>query len=95
MEKLQSLTAGQLQELDLLITRAQEKGRTLRDLVKYTEDTDGLADAHHPLYYDFSERDRQLIAQIRDLFSQISATVPLQRLIEMRAQAVQTLKQRG
>jgi hypothetical protein len=89
MENVRSLTASQLEQLDLIITRAQEKNRAPGDLVRYTEDTEGLVDAHH--FFDLSERDRGLLTQIQDLASQIEATVPLSRLMELRAQAVRSM----
>jgi hypothetical protein len=89
--KNRSLTASQLAHVDLIITRAQENGRFAQDLVRYTEDTEGVADAHHP-FFDFSEHDLSLIAQIQSLAQRLEAKVRLGKLIELRGEAVRNLK---
>lgn len=85
-----SLKASQLAFIDLLITRAQEKGRVSTDRITSDDDTVGIADAHHPLF-DLSEHDLRIIQQMNQLASQLQFTTTLADLTEMRARAVKEL----
>jgi len=95
MKKSPSLTPSELLSIDRLITRAQEKGLTLKDQVK-TSITDAQAqatpDAHHPLF-DISEHDQHILAQIVQLTSKLEHSVSLGELIELRGQLVRKLSQ--
>lgn len=88
-----SLTVSQLAIVDAVITRAQERGLKFNQSISHTEETVTLTDAHHPLF-DFSERDRRTLEQIRQLASQLEFSVSLGDLIEMRGKAVQDLARR-
>lgn len=95
-KKSKSLTLGQLVMIDALITRAQASGHGLSDRAKTSitdAQADAVADAHHPLF-DFSEHDRRIFVQIKELASRLEHSVSLGELIELRAQAVQSLNRR-
>ena len=92
MKDARSLTAGQLAALDLMITRAQEKGVGMTDKVYYVAESDtvGLADRFGGLF-DFSEHDQPIIAEIRRLARQLEHSVSLGDLINARAEMVRSL----
>ena len=90
MNEARSLTASQLAFLDTMITRAQEKGHSLSDILTPPNETVGLADAHHPMF-EITERDQRIIGQIAELASQLEFSVTLESLIEIRAEAVRNL----
>ncbi len=92
MKDARSLTASQLAALDLMITRAEEKGLKLTDDVYYVAESDtvGLADVHGGLFA-LSEHDRRIITQMHELARQLEHSVSLGDLMNARAEAVRSL----
>jgi hypothetical protein len=84
---VRSLKPSQLATIDAMITKAQEDGLRLTDVMLTR--TDVLTDIQ--ALFDFSERDLRVVEQIRGLASQLETTVSLGRLIELRADAVRDL----
>ncbi len=89
------LTHAELASLDALITVAQSKGRTFDDRL---EDDECVAEAQMAMVetrmegrggIEFSEHNRQILGQIRELASQLQGAPTLGQLMEMRSQAVQ------
>jgi hypothetical protein len=81
------LTLGELQQIDSLISLAQERGFELGDEVKVQSEICCCgaiaATAHGNIV--FPERDQEIIRQIADLESQLEFTPTLGQLIEARA----------
>jgi hypothetical protein len=92
MKDARSLTASQLAALDLMITRAQEKGANMTDKIYYVAESDtvGLIGLHGGLF-EFSEHDQPIVAEIRRLARQLEHSVSLGDLINARAEAVRSL----
>ena len=83
----------ELAAIDLTITAMQASGLRVGDLTKDDNPrqhwADAWADAHHP-FVQLNERDREIIQQIKRLAGQLESRVTLQKLIEGRAQIIQS-----
>ena len=79
----------ELAAIDLTITALQAAGHTLEDAAKSDNPremwAEGWADAHHP-FVELTERDREIIAQIKELAGQLSSRTSLPELIQARGQ---------
>ncbi|NDZ92767.1 hypothetical protein G3I13_20210 [Streptomyces sp. SID6673] len=86
------LTAIELAAIDLSITALQKAGHTLGGPTESSSNphemmAEAVADAHHP-FVELTERDREIIAQIKDLAGQLSSRTSLADLVEARARVV-------
>ncbi|MGV9711612.1 hypothetical protein ACWDTI_13220 [Gordonia sp. NPDC003424] len=91
-KKRSALTTRELAALDLSITVMQQAGHTLDDQVASSNNphemmAEAWADLHHPLV-DISERDREIIAQIKELAGQLSSETTLADLVEARGRII-------
>lgn len=87
-----SLTFVELAGIDLTITALQAAGQTINDSA--TTDNpreqmaEAMADLHHP-FIELPERDREIVAQIKKLASQLSSRTSLAQLLNVRGKIVQ------
>ena len=84
----------ELAAIDLTITAMQASGlRVGQDLTKddnpRQQMAEAWADAHHP-FVDLTGRDREIVEEIKRLAGQLESRVTLQKLIDARAQVVQS-----
>ena len=92
-----SLTPKELASLDLMITAAQQRGVAMQDIASDDDEAEAHADRVEAMWearhgsLEFSDRDREVLAQIRDLSSSLESQVTLGQLIELRAEAVRNL----
>ncbi len=92
-----SLTPRELASLDLMITAAQQRGVGLNDIASDDDEAEAHADRVEAMWearhggIEFSEHDREVLRQIRDLASTLESQVTLGQLIELRAEAVRDL----
>jgi hypothetical protein len=86
------LAAVELAAIDLTITALQAAGHKIGDRSKddnpRQQQAEGWADAHHP-FVELSDRDREILAQIKSLAGQLSSRTTLTDLLEARAKIVQ------
>ena len=93
-----ALGPSELAHLDAMITAAQARGFGMDDRLRNTE---CLADAQENMHeamhearqggLELSERDREILGQVRELAGQLDIAPTLGQLIELRAEAVRTL----
>jgi hypothetical protein len=95
MKKDSSLTITELMSLDMLITVAQKRGRSLDDRLSSTEEqAEGMAEVHEAMWearhggLELSDHDREIFAKIRELASNLEIAPTLGELIELRGQAL-------
>ena len=82
-----SLTLTELLSLDVLITVAQQRGRSLADRVSNAEEyAESFAEVHGGL--ELSPGDREIIGRMRELAQNLSFAPTLGQLIELRGQAL-------
>jgi len=85
------LTALELAAIDLTITALQAAGHSVNDVTKDDNPREqwaqAWADAHHP-FTELTERDREIIVQIKELSGQLSSRITLPGLLEARAKIV-------
>ena len=85
------LAARDLAAIDLTITSLMQAGYPLDRASgsgnPYEIMAEAVADAHHPLV-ELNDRDREIIAQIKDLASQLSVRTSLPELLAARKQLV-------
>jgi hypothetical protein len=90
--KKSRLTHLELAALDLTITAMQAAGNTVSDVAKDDNPreqwAEAWADAHRP-FIELSERDLEIIKQIKVLASQLSSRTSLPELINARGKVVQ------
>jgi hypothetical protein len=88
------LTLGELQQIDALVSRAQESGLKLGDAVKFQSEVcccgAVTATAHGKFVY--TARDRELVRQIAQLESQIESSPTLGQLLEARGELLRGAK---
>jgi hypothetical protein len=91
-EKKSRLTHVELAALDLTITALQAAGRKIDEVAKDDNPREQMAeawlDAHHP-FVEISERDREIIAQIKVLAGQLRSRTSLPELLKVRGKIVQ------
>jgi hypothetical protein len=82
----------ELQAIDLTITALQRAGHTIDEISASGNPheimAEAVADAHHP-FVELNDRDREIIAQIKDLAGQLSVRASLPELLAARARLVQ------
>jgi hypothetical protein len=89
------LTHVELAAIDLTITALQAAGHKIDELVKDDSPHEAFAMAHadaigrHHGMIELTERDREIIAQIKVLASQLSSRTSLPQLLATRGQIVQ------
>lgn len=95
MKKEAGLSYSELINLDSLIAVAQERGLSLGDAVKSTEEqAEAMAEIHEAMWearhggLQISARDREIISKIRDLASQLELAPTLGQLIQLRGEAL-------
>jgi hypothetical protein len=85
------LTALELVSIDFAITALQAAGHSINDVAKddnpRQQQAEAWMDAHHPLA-ELTDRDREIIQQIKDLAGQLSSRVSLRGLLDARAKIV-------
>jgi hypothetical protein len=93
------LTLAELLSLDALISVAQQRGRSFDDRLDNTEEIAEAQMAMHEAMWEarhggleVSQRDREILSQIRDLAMQLEMAPSLGQLIEIRGEA---LRQQG
>jgi hypothetical protein len=81
----------ELAAIDLTITALQAAGHTIDETIKDDNPreqlAEGWADAHHP-FVELTERDREIIAQIKQLAGQLSSRTSLPELLNARSRIV-------
>jgi hypothetical protein len=89
------LSYTQLLSLDSLIAHAQQRGLSFDDRLDNTEEqAHAQAELHEAMWEArhggivITERDREILSQIRELASQLELAPTLGQLIEMRAEAL-------
>jgi hypothetical protein len=91
-QKESGLTHLELAAIDLTITALQAAGHTIHDVARDDNPREqwaqAVADAHAG-FIEVTERDREIIAQIKTLASQLSARTSLTELLEARGKLVQ------
>jgi hypothetical protein len=91
-EKKSRLAHVELAAIDLTITALQAAGHKIGDVSKDDNPREQMAeawaDAHHP-FTELSERDREILAQIKVLAGQLSSRTSLQELLNTRGKIVQ------
>ncbi|MET0842936.1 MAG: hypothetical protein ABWY23_03755 [Mycetocola sp.] len=98
-EARSSLTPKELASLDLMITAAQQRGVGLDSIASDDDEAEAHADRAEAMWearhggIEFSDRDREVLAQIRDLAGSLETRVTLGQLIELRAEAVRNLSE--
>lgn len=96
-ESRSSLTPRELASLDLMITAAQQRGVALDGIASDDDEAEAHADKAEAMWearhggIEFSDHDREVLAQIRDLARSLETQVTLGQLIELRAEAVRNL----
>jgi hypothetical protein len=82
----------ELAAIDLTITALQQAGHTIEEVSgsgnPHEIMAEAVADAHHP-FVELNDRDREIIAQIKDLAGQLSVRTSLPELLAARARLVQ------
>ena len=82
----------ELAAIDLTITALEAAGHTIDDISKDDNPREqwaqGWADAHHPVI-ELSERDREIIQQIKALAGQLSSRTSLPELLSARGKIIQ------
>jgi hypothetical protein len=82
----------ELAAIDLTITALEAAGYTIHDVAKDDNPREQMAqawaDAHHPLT-ELTDRDREIINQIKELAGQLSSRTTLPELLEARGKIVQ------
>jgi hypothetical protein len=90
-QKKSRLTHLELAAIDLTITALQAAGHTIDDASRddnpREQQAQAVADAHHP-FIELTERDREIIAQIKVLASQLSSRTSLPELLKARGKLV-------
>lgn len=91
-EKKSRLMPVELAAIDLTITALQAAGRKIDDVAKddnpRQQMAEAWADAHHPTV-ELTERDREIIAQIKVLAGKLSSRTSLPELLKARGKIVQ------
>ncbi|NNB96811.1 hypothetical protein HI113_23200 [Corallococcus exiguus] len=89
--KPSKLTHTELAAIDLTITNLQTAGHRIDDINKDDDPRHqmclAVADAHHPLI-QLTERDKEIIAQIKTLASQLSSRTSLPELLEAKGKVL-------
>ena len=95
MKDEMKLSFSELLSLDALIAVAQERGLKLTDRVKNDQDQAEAAGELHAAMWEarhggleLSGHDREILAKIRDLASQLEIAPTLGQLIELRGEAI-------
>jgi hypothetical protein len=82
----------ELAAIDLTITAMEANGHTIDSASgsgnPHEIMCEAVMDAHHP-FVELTERDREILAQIKDLAGQLSARTGLPELLAARGQLVQ------
>jgi len=82
----------ELAAIDLTITALQAAGRKIDDVAKddnpRQQMAEAWADAHHPTV-ELTERDREIVAQIKVLAGKLSSRTSLPELLKARGKIVQ------
>ena len=82
----------ELAAIDLTITALQRAGHTIDEVSASGNPheimAEAVADAHHP-FVELNDRDREIIAEIKDLASQLSIRTSLPELLAARGKLVQ------
>ncbi|HEX7176984.1 MAG TPA: hypothetical protein VF240_17125 [Pyrinomonadaceae bacterium] len=91
--KKTSLSHMELAAIDLTITALQAAGHKINDRIAKDDNpreqwATAWADAHHPLT-ELTERDREIIARIKELAGQLSSRTSLKELLNARGKIVQ------
>jgi hypothetical protein len=94
MNQDSSFTMVELMSLDMLITVAQKRGRSLDDRLSSTEEqAEAMAEVHEAMWearhggLELSDKDREIFAQIRELANSLEIAPTLGELVELRGQA--------
>lgn len=91
-QKKSKLTHLELAAIDLTITALQAAGHTIDDVNRndnpHEMQAQAVADAHHP-FIELTERDREIITQIKTLAGQLSSRTSLSDLLKARGKLVQ------
>ncbi len=91
-EKKSRLAYLELAAIDLTITAMERAGKKVGDVSKddnpREQQAEAVAAMHQP-FVELSERDREIVAKIRDLASQLSSRTSLQELLIARGKIVQ------
>jgi hypothetical protein len=90
------LTPVELASLDLMITAAQVKGVRLDDVLSDDDEEQAQAQADRVMAMwdarhggiEFSDHDREVLTQIRELAATLETKVTLGQLVELRAEAM-------
>jgi hypothetical protein len=96
-ESRSSLTPRELASLDLMITAAQQRGVAMDDIASDDDEAEAQADRVEGMWearhggLEFSDHDREVLSQIRELASSLETRATLGQLIELRAEAVRNL----
>jgi hypothetical protein len=88
----QRLTPLELASLDLTITAMQASGAVLGDQSRDDNPREQMAEALAELHmhgFPLSEHDRERVAEIRRLASQLESRTTLENLIQVRGSALQ------
>ena len=95
MNKETRLSFSELLNLDALIAFAEERGLSFSDrLDKTQEQAEAQAELHEAMWearhggMEFSEHDREILGQMRELASQLEFSPTLGQLIELRQEAL-------
>lgn len=90
-----SLSYAQLLSLDSLISAAQARGLGFNDRFDNTqEQAEAQFEIHEAMWearhgaFQFSDHDREILGQIRELTSQLELSPTLGQLIELRGEAM-------
>jgi hypothetical protein len=90
--KKSRLTHVELAAIDLTITALQAAGHKIDEVTKDDNPREQMAaawaDAHHP-FTELTERDREIIAQIKVLAGRLSSRTSLPELLNARGKIVQ------
>jgi hypothetical protein len=85
------LSHVELAAIDLTITSLQAAGHKITDVAKDDNPREqmaqAVADAHHP-FVELTERDREIVKQIKTLASKLSPRTSLPKLLETRGKIV-------
>ena len=99
MSRESRLGPAELAQLDALITAAQARGAGPDDVLNKTEEqAQAQFDLHEAMWeerhggIEVSPRDRELLAQMRELAGQLDVAPTLGQLIALRAEAVHALQ---
>ena len=92
-----SLTLTELLSLDVLISVAQQRGRSLNDRLSNTEEqAEAMAEIHEAMWaarhggLELSAGDREIIGRMSELAQNLSIAPTLGQLIELRGQALKS-----